>query len=381
MIKSRPLFYLILLLVAYCLFTLPAGAQQEETKEIIATGMGGGAPAKARDDAINDALRRAVEQGMGTYISSETLVEQMMLVEDKIYSRTSGYIQDYKILSEKRDSDLYSVTISATVKMTRLADDLKAIGLLIRKKSNPRVMVIVRSTEESGTYFNIASEGNRNAQNHIESMLLAKGFRLVDPSLVQRKKELEMLLAGNNPAAAADIAVDYGAEILIEADVRRDFAGNRSILGRPAKFFSNDLRLKAIETDTGKIMYSGYETRPASGASSLQQLEEATAKLTDEMIRGILDQWRKDVYQAATFQIQLSGISFTELSKIIQGLEELRGVGNIRTRSFQNRQALLELNFQGTLNDLAGRIAKIEKPRLEVVGLQSNTIDVKPFRE
>ena len=370
----------LILLSCLALLLSTPGRCEDGPKEIIASGMGGGKdPGKARDEAINDAMRKAVEQGVGTFISSESLVDKMVLVEDRIYSESRGFIESYKILSEKKDDGIYEITISALVKMADLARGLEAIGLILNKKENPRVMVIVHSKETSGSFIPVAQEGNRSTENQLEKILLGKGFRLVDAAQTMRKKELEGLLLAGDPSRAAVMAKDFGAEILIDADVRRTFTDQRQVMGRSLRFFTNEIRLKALETDTAKILFSGYETRPASGEEALQPLESATNKLAKEMVTGILDQWRKDVYQAAALTLNITKVSFSQLNALTAALKELRGVSKVQTRSFQGGVAALEIAFQGSANDLAGKIGEFAGAKFEVTGIQANTIDLKPI--
>jgi len=47
----------------------------------------GGRKDIARDHAIKDALRKAVEQAVGTFIFSETVVENYEVLSDRIYSK------------------------------------------------------------------------------------------------------------------------------------------------------------------------------------------------------------------------------------------------------------------------------------------------------
>src|SRR5688572_5551513 len=69
----------------------------------------------ARDRAIDDAKRKAVEQVAGAQVSSESITENFQLVEDKIYSRAAGFVKNYKILSELKDqSGVYHVKIQAS---------------------------------------------------------------------------------------------------------------------------------------------------------------------------------------------------------------------------------------------------------------------------
>ena len=75
MIKNISLF-LILLLLPLSPEILPAAA-----KEVVAQGSG-----DTREAAVSDALRSAIEQTVGTLVSSETLVREQRLVKDQIYA-------------------------------------------------------------------------------------------------------------------------------------------------------------------------------------------------------------------------------------------------------------------------------------------------------
>ena len=381
--KGRILSAIFLLFCLIIIFSPALSfAQDENGKEVVSTGVADGKSSSARDEALNDALRKAVEQGIGTFVTTELTVEQNKLVDERIYTESSGYIQNYKIVREGETEGLYEVEISALVKMEKLAGDLEAIGLLIRKKQNPRVMVIIYSSEidRNKSFFDsdVAREGNRNTENQVESSLIEKGFQLVDAGQARRKKELETFLLKGDPSRAARIAKDFGAEILIQGEVRRSFVDKRSIFGRPTRFFSNEIRMKALETDTGKVLFSGYKTRPPSGVGALLPLEDATSELMDEMIEvGILDQWRKDVFQAGGYQLDISGVSFILLSKLKEKLRNLRGLSDVQVRSFQSGHALLEVRYQGALEELAEKISLMKTPSFEIVGFQANALEMK----
>ncbi|HDI83618.1 MAG TPA: hypothetical protein ENF18_07505, partial [candidate division WOR-3 bacterium] len=97
--------------------------------------------AKARDDAIENALRNAVEQTVGMLLSSETITKNFMTIDDRIYSRSTGYVQRYEILNEGKKNDfIYEVKVKAYVKKGMVKDDLAAIGLLLRRKNLRRMM-------------------------------------------------------------------------------------------------------------------------------------------------------------------------------------------------------------------------------------------------
>lgn len=86
--------------------------------------------AKARDEAIWDAQRRAVEKGVGVLLSSETMVSNAQLLSDNIYTQADGFVDSYKIISENKDEFLYYVTIKADVRKTDLAGKLAHFALI-----------------------------------------------------------------------------------------------------------------------------------------------------------------------------------------------------------------------------------------------------------
>lgn len=370
--------FLISCLVSLFLVPVPDPAYaDQQAKEVTALGVADGKSARARDEALNDALRQAVEQGVGTFVTAELTVEQQRLVEERIYTDSGGYIQSYDILRQGVQEDLYEVEIKARVKMGKLENDLISIGLIIRKKRNPRVMVVIYSSEVDSSFMGVALEGNRNAENQLERTLIEKGFQLVDAGQVSRKKELESLLLGGDPKRAAMIAKELGAEILVQGEVRRSFVNKRTIFGRPTRFFTNEIRLKAFEADTAKILFSDFRTRPASGAEAVLPLEDATSELADEMVAGILEQWRQDIFNASSYQLKIEKASFSDLNLFKKGLIKIRGLNDAQVRSFHSGHALMEVKYEGPLEELAEKIAAMKAPAFEILGLQANILEIK----
>lgn len=76
------------------LLSLSVPSRAGEPLVILAEGVGDTAWGKAmgRDAAIWDALRQAVEQALGAFIQSESIVENYQLISDNIFSKTAGYI-------------------------------------------------------------------------------------------------------------------------------------------------------------------------------------------------------------------------------------------------------------------------------------------------
>ena len=55
---------------------------------------------QAKDEALRDAMQKAIEQGVGAVLASETEVENFQVVSDSILKKSKGAIKSYRILRE-----------------------------------------------------------------------------------------------------------------------------------------------------------------------------------------------------------------------------------------------------------------------------------------
>lgn len=103
--------------------------EPEKTEKVVATGYGVNAD-KARENAV----RNAVEQVIGTYVTSDTIVKNSQLVKDEILSFSGGYVKETWIISQKQDNDGLSVVqIEATVVSTKLRRKLESLNIATKQ--------------------------------------------------------------------------------------------------------------------------------------------------------------------------------------------------------------------------------------------------------
>ncbi|HYA14428.1 MAG TPA: flagellar assembly protein T N-terminal domain-containing protein [Syntrophales bacterium] len=99
--------------------------------------------ANARNNAIQDALQKAVEQVVIILIPDKTISSQSQIIRDNLYAKTMEYIHDYKILSERQYQAAYQVNIRATLFASSIREDLQGLGILVLKKQIPITVVFV----------------------------------------------------------------------------------------------------------------------------------------------------------------------------------------------------------------------------------------------
>lgn len=76
------------------------------------------------DQARNNGFRLAVEQALGTLISSETEVQNGKIVRDEIISYASGYVDRFEIVSQQKTKTGFRVAMRVWVKKSALSDRL-----------------------------------------------------------------------------------------------------------------------------------------------------------------------------------------------------------------------------------------------------------------
>jgi len=146
--------------------------QPVEVNSDIATVEAKGVGVK-REDALQDALRNAVGQAVGVSVSSETRVENFVVIQDAVSSRAQGYVSKYDVIKETPFPDRYEIIVRADVSLSPLKAD---INLLARSVGGIRFLVMYDSRNVSADeelMYDFAVE-------RINERLSEKGYRYIE---------------------------------------------------------------------------------------------------------------------------------------------------------------------------------------------------------
>lgn len=376
----RKIAILYVCVIGVVLFLTNTTYGAEATKEGTAEGVAvikQGDSGQARDSAINDALRRVVESIVGTFVQAETIVKNYQLVEDKIYSRTQAYVKKYDVIEEKKDGELYRVKVKAVLTLDTIKDDLSAIGLMQERMHKPRVMVLI---EEK-----IVGESSKVSVSEIKmnEMLMGKGFNVVDAKQVDliRQKHSAKLAIDGDAKAACSIALDAGAEVIIAGTATVMDAGK--VAGSDMHSYQADIVTQAIKADNGQVIATGKKhsakVHIAVVSGACLALEDATVKLSEELIEKILQVWSKELASGKMIQLVVSNVDFAQLKKLEDALkQDIRAVDGVHRRSFANNVALIDIDTKLTPDELAEELtAKDVGVKVEVTGISANKIYLK----
>ncbi|MCI0615239.1 flagellar assembly protein T N-terminal domain-containing protein [bacterium] len=354
-----------IVIALFVCFALPLIAQ--DTKQITADGVAtiGSDPAAARDKAIEDALRRAVEQAVGTIVESETAVEKYQLLSDRIYSHSSGYVKNYSVVSEKQEGNLLRVTISADVSTGALTNDLSGIGLLQRRMKYPRIMVSIIEDNilSNASYWEAYSVSTSQAESTVNKRMKEKGFNIVDPNFMRKSLNAQEARAAweGDYATAGRFGKRLGAEIVIVGQAASTRSAN-NIMGSDLLSVSSTINAAAVKAGTGEVIAQASGKGTAAHINEIAAMQEALQKasdqVSDQLIEGILDTWQKESSGTRTIALEVNGISTQELERLKSSLEKMRGVSEILVRNFSGGSADISIQAKTDGQELSAQIAK-----------------------
>jgi len=325
----------------------------------------------ARDRAIDDALRKAVEQGVGTFITSETQVRNFQLIEDNIFSNSRGYVSGYRIIDEGAEGDLYRVVIRAQVKSGEVEDDLTAIGILLGEQGRPRVMVIVRELSESQDLENLSMSSDV-FESRIMEHFRARGFPVVDEATVQRILEtdqLKLILQGDDETAML-IGLQAGAEIVVAGTVGHR-TSRRTIAGSARDIHSYTSSTRAVNANTGALMAaSGFTLElPFSESAARDRAADSTASYLENEI---LETWTRS--ENITEMI-VTGADYARLQELRSYiLENIRGVTDVVTRDLTGNRATVEIVSETSTVEVMDALALMDG--LIITAFSGNRIEI-----
>ena len=381
----------ITILVLALLVITPA-AWTQETKTVTAEGVAaiqGGAQDMARDAALEDAQKRAVEQAIGILIDSQTQVENYQLISDKILSQTKGYITRYNIAGETVEGTLLRVRINAEVSLGKLTDDLSGIGILLGQMHKPRTMIMI-AEQNIGHDWYAWWQGYPGQQTDIGvventfiDVFTQKGFEFIDHDAAE--KNIKVTAAYKTQDLTSDQARTLGnqadAEVVIVGKAVAKLYGG---IGGGMKSVQADLSARAIRTDTGQVLASatthGAAVHITDETAGMEALKKAAKAAADQMVDKILAVYSREAGGTKSVNITVIGLNKTQFVKFKDVLRnQVRGIKDLHERSFSGNTAKISVDCKGSAQSLSDELLLRDFGTfaVEVVGSTANSLELR----
>ena len=331
----------------------------------------------ARDHALSDALRKAVEQGVGIFVNSETRVENFQLISDNIYSQAKGYVSSYRVVTEELEGALYRVAIRAVVRLGDIENDLAAIGLLVLEQGRPRIMVVVKEMQDWTGFW---SDDRGMSRMMLETMIVdafqQKGFPVVDAATVRenlKEDQLKRILEGDVETAAL-VGFRAGAEITVAGTAERS-SQIRFVAGAAREFHRFRMSARAVNTETAEVLGASATTieLPFSEDQARRRSADTTSA---ELISKILGGWKK--HENVTV-IAASNADFSKVQQLKSEISgKLRGIIRVISRDLVGSNATFEVISSTSTQEVRdGLTTRGIAVGFEVTGFSGDRIEIR----
>ena len=323
----------------------------DSCSHVTATGMG-----YNKDQAVHNALRNAVEQTAGIYLSSQTSTQNFTLVSDNISSNTNGYVASYNIIGSSIHDNfgLVELSVDACVMKGVIRDTLAAARLIYELKEKPLIMVIVDD------YGDNALLPQRITAAAFEKYFLEHGFRVVDEKQMASIRERDKMLSPDAAQAAA-LGLRYGADIIVTGSARADFARETETYGRKYQMTNCNTMVRLIRTDVGDVLVSesvrltkGADNRPGSIQFALQA---ASREVVEKCGPKLIAFWKNEAYNPQTVQMVVENIKAVAIAGFEEKLRKIASVRQVRLQYYEGNTAILEVEIAGSVNVLRNSLS------------------------
>jgi hypothetical protein len=380
------------MLLSFMIIFAASSASAQESKMVAAEGVAviqQGRMDIARDQALEDAQKRAVEQAIGILIDSQTQVENYQLISDKILSQTRGYITKYNVTGEVTEGTLLRVRINAEVSLGKLGDDLSGIGILLGQMHKPRTMIMIAEQNIGQEIYAwwLGAHGQQTdvgvVENTIMDKFTQKGFELVDHEVAAKMIRVTSAYKVQNLTAdqARTLGSQADAEVVIVGKAVSKIYGE---MGGGMKSVQADLSARAVRTDTGQVIASatthGAAVHISETSAGIEALKKAANEAADQMLTKILAVYSKEAGGTRPVNITINGLDKTQFVKFKDMLRnQVRSIKDLHERSFSGTTAKISVDSKSSAQILSDELLSknFGAFAVEVIGSTANSLELK----
>lgn len=366
--------FVVVVLAAGVLLAGASAVRAADVKvtEVTVTGAG-----MDRDEAIRDAMRKAVERGAGTVIYSHSESKDFALVKDTILARATGFIQSHKVISVKEMEDgTWEAKITAIVSITGVADMWGTVTTMLKQMGRPKIMVFVNEKIlERGT-LKVESS---TVQTRIENILLKSGFQLVNKEQIKAidQKDMAAAVVSDNAAKLQAVAQRFGAQLFISGVATATAGEHKRVQNIPLYVYQSEANIKCYRSDTGQLLSAipGQSTRGVDRvwrSAANKALDLQAQHIAPKVQMDILGFWQDALSGRGEIVLEVENVSFKQYMALKKALKTIDKVKDVTTK-YSNKIARCSIESDVNAETLAEAIAEAME-NLEITDVSQNVI-------
>ncbi|MBI4279593.1 MAG: hypothetical protein HY660_14170 [Armatimonadetes bacterium] len=372
----RHFVVIVALVAAGALAAAPAIA--ESNAEVEAEGVGaiyGGDEARARDEAVVDAYRRALEAG-GVHVQALTFVRNFQALADQVSTSTQGYLKGVRVVGEGRDGALYRVRIRAVVVHAPLGDDPQGVAALLALAGRPRVALA----------FDAADGAAAPVEAEAGAVLAGLGYHVIDllRASAQAADQLRRLDPGGDPRLVVALGVNAQADVLVVGSVRITAGGPVRVGNEVLSSAHAALAYRVLVAATGQQVDAGAQQAAAAHVTAATAALEAARRLGalagGHVARTIPRRYSPVLGGVRSVQIIVLSSSYEQVLKVLWTVRAARDVdGQAYLRAFESGIGVIDVRASTSTAAVVARL-QAAGTRLRVVALSENRAAIEVLR-
>ena len=358
-------------------FSLVAG--DTALAKIVTVQVTGEVAAVAGDRAATEAAvkrearRKAVEEGAGTLVESNTIVRNYQMISDEIATTAKGVISNEEWGNMKVNDGVASITLTAKVSPVAIEN---AICTVIKANHNPKItfLFVEKIGDDSQPW------APSQAERGLVEALLTEAFLDSCFTLVESGVTITTVGAnGDIPQAAIQEAVkNANAEWILAGKAKITRLAHQDIIGKGGmKSYNVVATGRLINAETNEIVVA------ASGQTTLLGINPSVAvknnpdkgermvdSLMGQFISKIGARWSSDLVNASKVSVTVNGIkNFAAAKNFSKTVESTVSGAQATRRSLKKGVALYDVDVDGGADALALGIdgKKVGKYTIEVL--------------
>ncbi|WP_407398503.1 hypothetical protein [Anaerovibrio sp.] len=346
-------------------------------QEVTVTGMG-----YDRENALRDATRQAVEQVVGTFIDSQTVMKNLTIQLDEVYKKSQGFVKHVTVLAEDRlDDSTYRVKAIVEVDTNPDAKLMDSLTMILRL-NDPRIVVAVLEKDDEGHIKRLET-----AESTLNNRLLQEGFsHVLDIAQVADTHDaplLKNIYEGKRGELLGE--ADHAADYLVIGTSTRDTTTvsipNYKESGMLETSIINvkaDLKVDVISYSSGKIVGTfvaqgigvDNNSNRAGNKAEKSAAEQAAIKII-EIFKG------HGAKSVIGMEFILTSEGEKGLQKVIRSLYSLGCVDNIYIREESNNKAVLDIESSQKPHEIVRQLRNTVSYGIAVENITSESCQLR----
>jgi len=337
------------------------------------------------DDLRQDARRQVIEKAVGAFIDSNTLMQNYVLIEDRVFSKSTGLIK--RVIKESDpwlgEDGFMHLLIQAEVYVTGVNEALQEMSRTsrisyIRQYGDPKISVAIYAQDAERGSWESRSE---IAENILKERITGFGYRVWSEELTKKLKSELIESSSLEDQVETTISVSHlkDADFSIYGKVKFDV---RSVDLKASgvnvkKHVITSWTVKCIDNHTGEEIYFNNKVpRRHSWATEDEAVQDVGRLIGEEFSRDFFEQHLMS--PSKVYQLRVIGLPSYDVGVLFK--RELIGLRPILGVDFRNYTmdgiSVYEVNFAGNTGNFAEVVnAVVIKPLNAKFGAQSFQLD------